>query len=388
MIRATAMVGARRRRRAIFAALLAASVAGGVAAWLAVGRSPWPTRAVLRDSGPSDPLDFSPDGGTLASAGPGGITLWDVTKGRRRDDWKLADGRLDARPAEVVEATFSPDGQDLIILYREAGRGAAILVDRVDSASGVVRATMETGLEAAGPGLHAFHREGQVFRLILRRPGPGPTGFEVVDLDLMGGEARPGRPLALPPSALPLALSAEGRYLAFARPGDGPEADGPDLVDVSLWGVDQDREVSRLSAPGTVAIRSGAFSADGSTLAVGRQDGAIELWDVTKGARRSTFRERSAGFAPTLLRFAPDGSSLASSWDHEGLDGSEGESIVFDPTDGRVLGRAPGEVRPAIGPHGDVLATGSRRSGAVVLRKLPGKAEKPDPTGRRHTPWF
>ncbi len=392
MIRPGARRGLGRRWRRIVALALGAA-AVGVGAWLGLVGPGWPSRAVLRDSGPSAPLAFSPDGATLATVGPGGIALWDVAKGRRQADWKVVAGRLDGRPIHVDEATYTPDGQDLVVFYREEGQGSKLLIDRVDPASGVVRSTAETGLERAGFGLYAFNADGKRLRLVLRHPGSG--GLEAVDCEVHNGEILGSRPISPPAGATPLAVSPDTRYLALAPPGRG---------DVCLWGIDGDREILRLQGEGAAEVRSGAFSSDGRTLAIGRLDGSIELWDVLKGARRSTWRGHSPGFAPTMLRFAPDGSSLASSGDRPGVpayekgaaafppivtgrDGPEGETIVLDPADGRLIGRAADEGRPTIGPDGDALATASRKDGGVRLRKLPEKIGKPDPLGKRHNPF-
>ncbi len=393
----------RGRRRLGLAGLALVAAAAGLGAWLAFGRARWPSLATLQGPGPSVPLAFAPDGATLATRGPGGITLWDVAKGRPRADWRVLDGQLDGRTIEVVEAAFTPTGQELIVLYREVGKGPAIRVDRVDEASGVVRGTVEAGLGWAGPDLFAFDGDGRALRLILRGASGGLVG---VDCDLANSEVLASRPLAVPPSALAaggglptaLAISNDARLLAFALPGSA----------VGVWGIDQDREVVRLPGSGLAEARSAAFSGDRETLAVGRLDGSIELWGVARGTLQAAWRGHAAGMVPTLLRFAPDDSSLLSVGERGILDGipgspppwvpawlrgspgpaaSRSETIAFELPGGAILGRAADEGWPAIGPHGDILATGSPGSGPIVLRKLPGRPERPAALGPRSNPW-
>ena len=70
-----------RRRLAVGAAIvLAFGVVYGIAIW----RSSWSPRAVLRGVGDTWPLAFTPDGKTFATSGTNGITLWDTATGRER----------------------------------------------------------------------------------------------------------------------------------------------------------------------------------------------------------------------------------------------------------------------------------------------------------------
>jgi len=61
---------------------------------------------------------------------------------------------------------------------------------------------------------------------------------------------------------------------------------------------------------GTVGATTVAFAPDGTTLAVGQQDGEITLWDPSTGHKRATLDGHREFVA--VLAFSPDGTTLAS----------------------------------------------------------------------------
>jgi WD40 repeat protein len=69
------------------------------------------------------------------------------------------------------------------------------------------------------------------------------------------------------------------------------------------------------------AVFSLTFSPDGRTLAAGTVGGAVELWDVASGRRRSVLGGHSGGI--WALEFAPDGRTLFSG-------GNDGTVRVWD----------------------------------------------------------
>ncbi len=76
----------------------------------------------------------------------------------------------------------------------------------------------------------------------------------------------------------------------------------------------------------TVGAASLAFAPDGTTLAVGQQDGRITFWDVATGKLRSALEGHDDFVA--ALSFAPDGTTLASS-------GGDRSVRVWEPATGR-----------------------------------------------------
>jgi WD40 repeat protein len=75
--------------------------------------------------------------------------------------------------------------------------------------------------------------------------------------------------------------------------------------------VDQESRMLDGNAAATAGAVCLAFSPDGTTLAVGHEDGEISLWDAQSRKRRSTLAAHD-GFVAAMA-FAPDGSTLASS---------------------------------------------------------------------------
>src|SRR5262249_38126916 len=93
-------------------------------------------------------------------------------------------------------------------------------------------------------------------------------------------------------------------------------------------------------------------SPDGQTLAAGRTDGRVELWDAAARRRRTSFRAQAA--AVLALGFAPDGRTLATG-------GAGGAVKLWDPP--RRSGRAP----PS-GPRGEVYPARFAPDGRALVR--------------------
>jgi len=384
IVRASTMVPAisaslRRHRRAwLVLALGSVALVGGGGAYLRWAS--WPARATVSGPGYILPLAFSPDGKTLATREVGTVSLRAAADGRARGTWMLYGGS-----AHVIQAEFTPDGRDLAVLWNDQAGPLTILVDLVDVATGKVRATIDTHLALANLDFLAFADGGRTLRLVLRKPNA--SGFEVVDCDLGSGRISSSRPLASPAASWPLAVSPDGRFLAVALPMPTPTSRGA----VSVWDLEHDREAARLSGGlgGGIPTTSAGFTRDGATFGLGLDDGAIELWDIPTHSLRRTLRGHTPGYSSSLLRFAPDGSSIASfgnlrrsAFSFRGLvrklemlifqngRGDE-ETVVVDYADGRLLGRAAGEYRPTYTPDGRSLATSLDMN--VILRDLPGR---------------
>jgi len=362
-------------RRAVVAVAVLAVTAGLVAlrAWW----PSWPARLVIAAPGGHFPVAFSPDGATLAtrSIETEKILLWDASSGRERAAWTIPD-----RPLRI-SGEFSADGRTFASPWFDRSSGKHFSIDLVDVGSGRLRATCDSPL-GGFIGLR-FRDGGRGLRLAATAAN---AGVEVVDFDVTTGRPSPSRRLGYGLNAGQGAISPDGSTLALigAKPGIRQT-----LV---LWDADLDRESARLPEPaGSAGAMAVAFSPDGKALAVGRDDGVIEIWDLGSRRLRTTLRDRSPNYSPRVLTFAPDGRSLVSTaqflrggfsidsvnfyWqaatrssDRVGLM----EMVVMDAATGRRLRTSKEDRLAVFSPDGRTLATGHDDE-AVRVRDAPGR---------------
>jgi WD40 repeat protein len=235
----------------------------------------------------------------------------------------------------------------------------------IDIKSGRVRANQRTTHESVYS-LY-FVRDGRSVRAIL---GDATKGIgEILDCDLVSGGVLSARNPGLPMMAGPVAISADGRWIASAKFGGSA---------VRVRDLDSGQLVAELGTLNTASALSPgmAFSPDGSILAVGREDGSIELWDIRSKRTRSVLRGLRPSYESWGLRFSPDGRWLGvrseygrpvgviqhAGWLFQsavsGRNWRRGdEVVVFDLRTGRVHGRAGGSIHPDFAPDGRTLAT-------------------------------
>src|SRR6478735_11504807 len=104
-------------------------------------------------------------------------------------------------------------------------------------------------------------------------------------------------------------LSPDGRIAAATIETRMTPATVRAEVGVVFWDLEADREIARLGdLPASSEPRSLAFSPDGATLAVGREDGSVELWDAATRTLRRTIREHTDAYSAMYLEFSADGS--------------------------------------------------------------------------------
>jgi WD40 repeat protein len=366
------------RRSAVVTA--AALVVGAVVAvWWWERRPPLPVRARLARRGLRlSPLAFSRDGRLLVTrdlqVGDGfvlywGVSLWDLPGGSVRAEVKTG-----LAPREAI---FSPDGRRLVVVCQSVGRSTPVLV--IDAGTGALLKRFEVdrprllNLE--------FSADGSALRAIAWDAGlrPPPTvAWEVRSWDATTWAEQPRRPLALPAHEL-VAFSADGRSAAtedFGKPS------------LTFWDLSTGASLGPAAASKSMP-RVLEFLSDGETLAVGRFDGSIELWDRATRRRGAALRVPTPGYSPYELRAVPGSSALVGEAyerprpttlprpvrDVMSVLGFgrcvqivRGEVVVWDLGSRRVRAALRGEVSPVVSSDGRTLATGGE--GGVTLWDL------------------
>jgi WD40 repeat protein len=240
--------------------------------WLSDADRPAARRSLSAHRAAVFTLNFSADGGRLATGGwdgADGVAVWDVAGGRRT---AACDGPTD----RVLALEFAPDGRTL------AAGDAAGVVRVWDADTGQIRCRLR-GHPAPVQAL-AFAPDGRALAI-----ADATAHIQVWDLD--GGCDRVA--LEVPP-ADPEMSAAEVTALAFAPDGRTLAA-AIDRV-VHVWDADTGRPVARLAAhDGKVMCL--AFSPDGTLLASGGHDRVVCLWaaDDYRPARKLDEPRRPAG---------------------------------------------------------------------------------------------
>ncbi len=168
-----------------------------------------------------------------------------------------------------------------------------------------------------------------------------------------------------------LSFSPDSSRLVSTSGDETEEGSPSEPGEVKLWDVTKRTELGTLQGL-TNAVRSAAFSSDGSTLAVATSYVA-ELWDASTRRFPSSLPEQEKNFGErlTAIAFSPDGQTLAV--------GSYSDSIeLWDVPSRRPMvalsGLGGGVECMAFSPDGKLLATGSRdllvRLWDVRARKL------------------
>jgi WD40 repeat protein len=257
------------------------------------------------------------------------------------------------------------------------------MIDLIDVATGHVRVSLPTSAGGLVHGGLAFTPDGQNLRVIVYHQ----NALVVLDCDVASERVTSSGTLSCSTAQNTTHVSSDGQLLAFAPSLTAPVARLS--TDVVLWDVEQDREMARLS--GSAEVTGVAFSPDGKSLAIGREGGSVEVWDLRLRRLRRVFHPHTADFNSRLIQFAPDGTTLASlgDWSREGITMHTVrrriavlrldvtwqpplELVLLDTATGRRLLRTEDECTLSFSPDNRTLAT-SHRDGAIRLRDRLGR---------------
>ena len=252
---------------------------------------------------------FSPDGGTLVSAGSDGtVRLWDAATRRPLG------APIQAHSGKVTSVAFSPDGKTL------ASAGEDENVVQWDVATrkplGDIRVTAPL----------APRRQSLVVPVVSRSVAFSPD-------------------LIVPVISRSVAFSPDGKTLASA---------GDDRT-VRLWDAATRKPLGSPLTGHSGSVTSVAFSPDGRMLASGSEDETVRLWDVATRQPLGGGIQGHSG-SVTSVAFSPDGKILASASDDHNIrlwdvatrqalgppiQGHSGSvtSVAFSP-DGKMLASA------------------------------------------------
>ena len=168
------------------------------------------------------------------------------------------------------------------------------------------------------------------------------------------------------------------RSVAFS-PNGSQLASGSNDNTIRLWDVDTGIQTHRLTGH-TLSVNSVAFSPDGSQLASGSGDGTIRQWDVDTGVEIHRFTGHTDWVSS--VAFSPDGSQLASG-------SGDGTIRLWDVNTGeetrRFTGHTNGVWSVAFSPNGSQLASGSFDE-TIILWDVNTGEETRRFTG--HTDWI
>jgi WD40 repeat protein len=294
---------------------------------------------------PVHDLAYAPDGRTIAAAGPGNTTLWDIASRAPRRVVNIgdrlvnavafrADGRLvvsaneaprhalglpgnnlalwdpasPAAPTElsghtktVTDVALSPDGK----MAATASVDKSVILWDVERRTQV--GTLDVGAVTTGV---AFSPDGRTI-------ATADHDYRLVTLWDVATRTRKAKLSGHTGWARSVVFSPDGRMLASA---------GADQ-NVILWDAATGEQIVRLAGHKDSYYHGIAFSPDGKTLAYTSADNTIVLWDVERRALSSRLAGHRA--AVRAVTFSPDGASLATS-------GADGTVILWEMDPERV----------------------------------------------------
>ncbi|HET6201640.1 MAG TPA: serine/threonine-protein kinase [Planctomycetota bacterium] len=296
------------------------------------GRRGDPLRALLgAEIGERGQPHFSPDGGTLATAGNPWVDVWDVSTGRHRS-------RLSGDPHGIYAPRFLSGDR-----VAAGGHDGALRTYRISS---FLEWWRVAGLEAGGALRRVAGSPDGELAIGVRREADGSDG----PLELLDG--RSGRRL--------LELLPEGagfRGAGFDAAGERLAVAGGEPPRLRVWDLTARRVL--LERPGEYSDLS--FAPDGSRL-LAKRPGAMDLFDLASGGVPRAVEDPEGRAWRVAL--SPDASRAVSA------DGRRNTATVWDLATGkpvRVIEHHGFVFRAAFDPTGRFLATFANDTSAKIL---------------------
>jgi WD40 repeat protein/DNA-directed RNA polymerase specialized sigma24 family protein len=344
--------------------IIASDYESGVHVWdVAEGKE---VRQLLKDAYYCHSVALSPDGRTLAVAlGDQSVRLCDPSSGREF-------ASLPAASERNSPLLFSNDGS----LVTRGVDNKAVHIWDVATGRQIHKVTFALSVGSA-----SLSGDGNLLACPLE--SGFASGNSVCLWDLAQGKEV--RRLSSDPDGYSLKA-------IFAPRGDALAVWGYADASVRLFEANGAKEIRRFKVEGhpltrprspwgwSYHIRAG-FSPSGKTLAIFRELGKIELWDVETGKKVHTLA-CDRFHKPAFLVFSPDGTKLASAgrgWGYWGDDNNGGDNIVrvWDVTQGKEMLPLAGHGAPilavAISPDGKTVATTSQDGLVHLWERSSGK---------------
>lgn len=296
-------------------------------------------------------LALSPDGRWIAlGSSDGVVTLWDASSGEQVGDALSSSNRTVSENPNVISLVspilalrFSGDGQTLYWADSSGNRGAA----EVPSGHPTEPLPPEAPLDATG-----WSADGQ--DLVIEESHGGLSRAHLYQGEI-SGSLRPliRRPPSESASVSAAAIGADGSMIAGGRRNGA----------IDLFDRLASISPSAVLRAHTGTVTALALSPDGTHLVSGSDDGTVALWRTRAGPLERTLREHpefSVGYNESIVRFTSDGAKLLVTRENGVVvfnresEEPDGEPIVCEDLDPTSLAIVPDSHTVAIGDLNEI----------------------------------